>query len=423
MQFIDKATIHIKAGSGGDGCAAFHREKYVMKGGPSGGDGGRGGNIVFVADPQQSTLLDFKRYRHFRAQDGEPGRAELQSGKDGEDLIIKVPVGTIVRDTETGSIVADMSEPGKSRVVLYGGRGGKGNARFATATKQAPRFAQNGIKTEERTVELELKTIADVGIIGLPSVGKSTILSVLTSAKPKIAAYHFTTLTPNLGVATRYDRSFVMADIPGLIEGAAEGAGLGHDFLRHIERTRILVHVLDASGSEMRDPLDDYEKINAELSKFSDALAALPQIVACNKMDIPGAKENLSRIRETLEPQGIPVFAVSAATVEGFGSMLDCIIKELDALPPVRVYDETELLVGAQYEKGFTVHRDDTGAFVVEGGDVERILDTTDPEDDVSMRRFQQLLIRTGIIQALREMGAKDGDTIRLGEWEFDFTD
>ena len=423
MQFIDKAAIHIKAGNGGDGCAAFHREKYVMKGGPSGGDGGRGGNIVFAADPQQSTLLDFKRYRHFRAQDGEPGKAELQAGKDGEDLVIKVPVGTIVRDVETGSIVADMSEPGKTRVVLYGGRGGKGNARYATATKQAPRFAQNGIKTEERLVELELKTIADVGIIGLPSVGKSTILSVLTSARPKIAAYHFTTLTPNLGVATRYDRSFVMADIPGLIEGAAEGAGLGHDFLRHIERTRILVHVLDASGSEMRDPLDDYEKINAELSKFSDALAGLPQIVACNTMDIPGAKEQFERIRGELEPQGIPVFAVSAATVDGFEPMLDCIVKMLDALPPVRVYDETDLAVGAQYEKGFTVRRDDAGAFVVEGGDVERILDTTDPDDDVSMRRFQQLLIKTGIISALREMGAQDGDTIRLGEWEFDFTD
>ena len=423
MQFIDKATIFIKAGNGGDGCAAFHREKYVMKGGPSGGNGGRGGNVVFVADPQQSTLLDFKRYRHFRAQDGEQGRAELQAGKNGEDMIVRVPVGTIVRDLETGSIVADMSEPGKTRVVLYGGRGGKGNARFATATKQAPRFAQNGIRTEERQVELELKTIADVGIIGLPSVGKSTILSVLTSAKPKIAAYHFTTLTPNLGVATRYDRSFVMADIPGLIEGAAEGAGLGHDFLRHIERTRILVHVLDASASEMRDPLDDYEKINAELGKFSDALAALPQIVACNKMDVPGAEAHFARIKAALEPQGVPVFAVSAATVDGFGPMLDCIVKKLDALPPVRVYDETELLTGAQYEKGFTVHRDDAGAFVVEGGDVERILDTTDPEDDVSMRRFQQLLIKTGIISALREMGAKDGDTIRLGEWEFDFTD
>ncbi len=423
MQFIDKATIFIKAGNGGDGCAAFHREKYVMKGGPSGGDGGRGGNLVFVADPQQSTLLDFKMHRHFRAQNGEPGRPELQAGANGADLVIKVPVGTVVRDVETGSIVADMSEAGKTRVVLYGGRGGKGNARFATATKQAPRFAQNGVKTEERTVELELKTIADVGIIGLPSVGKSTILSVLTAAKPKIAAYHFTTLTPNLGVATRHGRSFVMADIPGLIEGAAEGAGLGHDFLRHIERTRILVHVLDASGSEGRDPLDDYEKINAELQKFSDALASLPQIVVCNKMDIPGAEDGFERIKAALEPLELPVFAVSAATVQGFEPMLDCVLQLLATLPPVRVYDETDLVSEAQYEKGFTVRRDDAGAYVVEGGDVERILDTTDPEDDVSMRRFQQLLIKTGIISALREMGAKDGDTIRLGEWEFDFTD
>ena len=423
MQFIDKARIYIKAGNGGDGCASFHREKYVMKGGPSGGDGGRGGSVIFVADPQQSTLLDFKHHRHFRAQDGQPGKSELQAGANGEDLLIKVPVGTIVRDLETDSIVADLSEAGKQRVVLRGGRGGKGNARFATATKQAPRFAQNGIRTEEREVELELKTIADVGIIGLPSVGKSTILSVLTSARPKIAAYHFTTLTPNLGVATRYGRSFVLADIPGLIEGAAEGAGLGHDFLRHIERTRILVHVLDASGSELRDPLDDYQKINAELQKFSNALANLPQIVACNKMDIPGAETQYERIRAALEPQGVRTFAVSAATTAGFEPMLDCLVQMLDALPPVRVYDEAELELGAQYEKGFTVHRDDAGAFVVEGGDVDRILDTTDPEDDVSMRRFQQLLIKTGIISALREMGAKDGDTIRLGEWEFDFTD
>ena len=295
MQFIDKTDIYIKAGNGGDGCAAFHREKYVPKGGPSGGDGGKGGSVIFVADPQDTTLLAFKRAVHFRAENGENGRAELQHGKDGADLYIRVPVGTIVRDVETGSILADMSEPGKQRVVLRGGRGGKGNARFATPTHQSPRFAQNGIKTEERRVELELKTIADVGIIGFPSVGKSTILSVLTSAKPKIAAYHFTTLTPNLGVAERHGRSFVLADIPGLIEGAAEGAGLGHDFLRHIERTRILLHVIDASGSELRDPLEDYAKINAELAGFSDALASLPQIVCCNKMDLPEAEEKFER--------------------------------------------------------------------------------------------------------------------------------
>ncbi len=422
MQFIDKTDIYIKAGNGGDGCAAFHREKYVPKGGPSGGDGGKGGSVVFVADPQDTTLLAFKRAVHFRAENGENGRAELQHGKDGADLYIRVPVGTIVRDVETGSILADMSEPGKQRVVLRGGRGGKGNARFATPTHQSPRFAQNGIKTEERRVELELKTIADVGIIGFPSVGKSTILSVLTSAKPKIAAYHFTTLTPNLGVAERHGRSFVLADIPGLIEGAAEGAGLGHDFLRHIERTRILLHVIDASGSELRDPLEDYAKINAELAGFSDALASLPQIVCCNKMDLPEAEENLARIRTVLEPENIPVFGVSAATVQGFDAMLDCIISMLDTLPPVRVYDEAELTPQGA-DQGFTVRRDDDGSFIVEGGDVDRLLETTDPDDETSMRRFQQLLIKTGIIAALREMGAKDGDTIVLGEWDFTFTE
>ncbi len=422
MQFIDKTDIYIKAGNGGDGCAAFHREKYVPKGGPSGGDGGKGGSVIFVADPQDTTLLAFKRAVHFRAENGENGRAELQHGKDGADLYIRVPVGTIVRDVETGSILADMSEPGKQRVVLRGGRGGKGNARFATPTHQSPRFAQNGIKTEERRVELELKTIADVGIIGFPSVGKSTILSVLTSAKPKIAAYHFTTLTPNLGVAERHGRSFVLADIPGLIEGAAEGAGLGHDFLRHIERTRILLHVIDASGSELRDPLEDYAKINAELAGFSDALASLPQIVCCNKMDLPEAEENLARIRTVLEPENIPVFGVSAATVQGFDAMLDCIVSMLDTLPPVRVYDEAELTPQSA-DQGFTVRRDDDGSFIVEGGDVDRLLETTDPDDETSMRRFQQLLIKTGIIAALREMGAKDGDTIVLGEWDFTFTE
>ncbi len=423
MQFLDKTKIVIKAGNGGDGCAAFHREKFVSKGGPSGGDGGKGGNIIFVTDPQLSTLIDFKFQRHFRAPNGENGKAELQSGRDGENLVVRVPVGTIVRDVETGAILADMSELGREKVVLYGGRGGKGNARFATATRQAPAFAQNGQRTEDREVELELKTIADVGIIGLPSVGKSTILSVLTSAKPKIAAYHFTTLTPNLGVAERHGRTFVLADIPGLIEGAAEGAGLGHDFLRHIERTRILVHVLDISGSEGRDPLEDFYKINNELKKFSESLALLPQIVLANKMDLPESEANLERVRAALEAEGHTIFPVSAATVSGFSAMLDCIVQMLDILPPVTVYEEAELDLGPQYERGFTVRRDDGGAFVVEGGDVDKLLDTTDPDNDISMRRFQQHLIKNGIISALREMGCKEGDTIKMGDWEFDFVD
>ncbi|MDD3400099.1 MAG: GTPase ObgE [Eubacteriales bacterium] len=423
MQFLDKTKIVIKAGNGGDGCSAFHREKYINKGGPSGGDGGKGGNLVFVADPQLSTLLEFKYQRHYRAPNGENGKAELQTGRDGEDLFVHVPIGTIVRDVETGAILADMSEAGRKKVVLYGGRGGKGNARFATATRQSPEFAQNGQRNEDREVELELKTIADVGIIGLPSVGKSTILSVLTSAKPKIAAYHFTTLTPNLGVASRHGRTFVLADIPGLIEGAAEGAGLGHDFLRHIERTRILVHVLDISGSEGRDPLDDFYKINNELSKFSDTLASLPQIVLANKMDLPQSEDNLERLRAALEPQGCTIFPVSAATTQGFSAMLDCVVQMLDILPPVTIYEEAELDLGPQYERGFTIHRDDSGAYVVEGGDIDKLLDTTDPDSDVSMRRFQQHLIKGGVISALREMGCKEGDSIKLGDWEFDFVD
>ncbi|MEG1524316.1 MAG: GTPase ObgE [Clostridia bacterium] len=419
MQFVDKAHIIIKSGDGGDGCAAFHREKYVTRGGPSGGDGGRGGDLIFHADPRMSTLLDFRFQRHYRAQNGESGKAKMMSGYDGAPLMVHVPVGTIVRDLETGAVVADMDEPDKMRTVLHGGNGGRGNARYATPTHQAPRFAQPGQKTLEREVELELKSIADVGLIGLPSVGKSTILSVLTAAKPKIAAYHFTTLSPNLGVATRRGHSFVLADIPGLIEGAAGGAGLGHDFLRHIERTRMLVHVLDISGSEGRDPIDDYEKINLELAKFSDLLAAIPQIVAANKTDLPEAADYLSHFIERYPD--VPVFPVSAATAQGFDALLDRVVQVLDTLPPIKKFEEEELEKASAYAPGFKIAKNDSGVFVVTGGEVEKLLDTTDPNDDISMRRFQQMLIKNGIISALREMGAKDGDSIRLGEWEFDY--
>ncbi|MBQ7278560.1 MAG: GTPase ObgE [Clostridia bacterium] len=421
MDFLDKVRIVVKAGNGGDGCSHFHREKFVMKGGPSGGDGGNGGSVVFYADPRLNTLLPFRFQRFYRAENGGKGLIDMKRGKDGEDMLIHVPVGTVVKDRQTGAILADMSEPERKKTVLKGGHGGKGNARFATPTKQAPQFAQPGIKTEERELELELKTIADVGIIGLPSVGKSSILSVLTAARPKIAAYHFTTLTPNLGVAEHKGTSFVMADIPGLIEGAAEGAGLGHDFLRHIERTRLLIHVLDASGMEGRDPLEDFYKINSELIKFSPALGDLSQIVLANKMDIPEAQQNLPKIKAALEEEGYSVFPVSAATGEGFEEMLDMVIKLLDMLPPVLTFEETELDLGPRYEKGFTLKRADDGAFVLSGGDVDMLLDSTDPNNEVSMRRFQQLLIKTGMISALREAGCKEGDTIRLGEWEFDF--
>lgn len=421
MQFIDRARIVIKSGDGGDGCSAFHREKYVQRGGPSGGDGGNGGDVVLVADQSLSTLLEFKFQRFYRAPRGGDGRAELCRGSDGDNLLIKVPVGTVVRDVETGAVIADMNKVGKTRTLIRGGHGGKGNARFATSTRQAPRFAQQGQKTLDREIELELKTIADVGLIGMPNVGKSTLLAALTAARPKIANYHFTTLTPNLGVVQRYERSFVLADIPGLIEGAAEGAGLGHDFLRHIERTRMLVHVLDISGSEGRDPMEDYEAINAELTAYSEKLASLPQLVAANKMDIPGADENLEALRNALQPRGIEVYPISAAGLQGLETLLDAVVKLLASLPPVLEFEEEELEIKPQYEPGFEVTREDDGAFVVTGGDVERILDTTDPDDEESMRRFQMLLQKGGIIAALKDAGATDGSTVRMGEWEFDF--
>lgn len=420
MQFVDKARIVIKAGNGGNGCSSFHREKYVMHGGPDGGDGGRGGSVIFLADENMSTLLDFKFSRFFRAQNGENGRGNMQYGKRGEDLIIRVPVGTRVRDIESGKIIADMNKPGRERTVLRGGRGGKGNAKFATPTKQAPRYAQNGQKTREYEVELELMTIADIGLIGLPNVGKSTILSVITSAKPKIANYHFTTLTPNLGVVKRYDSSFVIADIPGLIEGASEGAGLGHDFLRHIERTKMLVHVLDISGSEGRDPIEDYKQIRMELSNYSEKLADLPQIVAANKMDITGSADYLEFLREELDGTGIEIFPVSSATTKGFEPLLDRIVEMLKELPSTREFDEEELNEAPQYEWGFDIAVDDN-VFIVTGGTVDYILDTTNAADEESMRRFQKFLDTEGIIKALREKGANEDSIVRMGEWEFDF--
>lgn len=424
MQFVDKAKIIIKAGDGGDGCASFHREKFVMRGGPDGGDGGRGGNVVFLADPNMSTLLDFRFARHYRAAGGENGRARMSSGKNGEDIVIHVPVGTLVRDVESGRIVADMNKPNRMRIVLHGGRGGRGNARFATPTRQSPRFAQPGQKTLEHEVELELKTIADVGLVGLPNVGKSTILSVLTSAKPKIANYHFTTLTPNLGVVKRYDRTFVLADIPGLIEGAAEGAGLGHDFLRHVERTRMLVHVVDISGCEGRDPMEDYLSIRSELRQYSERLAELPQLVAANKMDLTGAEDNLELFREELAEDGsnVQVFPVSAATASGFDALLDAIVKTLATLPPAYEFEEEDMAETHRYEPGFSIERDGD-VFVVTGGSVEYLLDTTYAEDEGSMRRFQQFLIKEGIIDALRAAGATEESTVRMGEWEFDFVE
>ena len=420
MQFVDKARIIIKAGDGGDGCASFHREKFISHGGPDGGDGGRGGNVVFLADANMSTLLDFKFARFYRAANGENGRNNMQYGKRGEDLIIKVPLGTRVRDVDSGKIIADMSEAGREKIVLHGGRGGKGNVKFATATRQTPRYAQNGQKTKEYEVELELMTIADVGLIGLPNVGKSTILSVISGAKPKIANYHFTTLTPNLGVVKRFDSSFVVADIPGLIEGASEGAGLGHDFLRHIERTRLLVHVLDISGSENRNPTEDYFQIRKELENYSQKLANLPEIIAANKTDLPDSEENLEALRKALAGKNIEIFPVSAATGKGFEPLLNRLVTFLKQLPPTRVFVEEEIAELPQYERGFEIEKDGD-VFVVTGGTVDYILDTTDADDEESMRRFQKFLDTEGIVEELRKRGATEKSVIRMGEWEFDF--
>ncbi|OQB24097.1 MAG: GTPase ObgE [Firmicutes bacterium ADurb.Bin182] len=422
MQFIDKARIFIKAGNGGDGHASFRREKYIAKGGPDGGDGGKGGDVVFVADEGKNTLLDFKYMRHYRAKNGENGKAQLQTGKNGEDMIIKVPVGTLVKEVSSGRVIADINKPGKQKIILHGGRGGKGNARFATPTRQAPRFFQPGQKTAEYEVELELKVIADAGLIGLPNAGKSSILSVLTSARPKIADYHFTTLSPNLGVMERYNRTFVLADIPGLIEGASEGAGLGHDFLRHIERTKMLVHVVDVSGSEGRDPVQDFIKINEELVRYSRRLSELPQIVAANKMDIAGAGEKYERLKGALEETGVKVFPVSAAAAAGFDALSAEIVKILDTIPENYEFLEEEFEERPEYEDGFKIDMDD-GVYVVSGGTIDRILNTTYADDEESMRRFQKLLIAEGVIAALKEKGAADGSTVRMGNWEFEFMD
>lgn len=418
--FMDSVKITVKPGNGGDGAIGFHREKYVPRGGPNGGDGGKGGDIVFRADEGANTLIDFRYTRKFKAQNGAKGEAGNKTGASAPALIIDVPVGTVIKDAKTGNVLLDMFEPGQERVLCQGARGGKGNARFATPTRQSPRFATPGKRTEEIEIVLELKTIADVGLIGMPNVGKSTILSVLTAAKPKIANYHFTTLSPNLGVVTQDESSFVLADIPGLIEGASEGAGLGHHFLRHIERTRLLLHVVDASGIEGRDPIEDFDTINAELSQYSKKLAALPQIIVANKTDLPDAEENIERLRKHVEGKNVQIFGVSAVTVSGFNPLLRLVVKTLADLPPVHRFIE-EGFVPEEIER-FTVLLEDD-AYIVEGPFIDSLLWKTNAQDEDSLRHFQQMLQKEGVIDALRAKGAQEGDTVILGEWEFDFVD
>jgi GTP-binding protein len=418
--FIDKAEISIKAGDGGDGAVSFHREKFVMAGGPDGGDGGDGGDVIFVADRNVNTLIDFKFKRGFSAGNGERGRLNNMSGKSGADVIIKVPTGTVVRDKENGKIVADLFYDGEKKVILKGGRGGKGNARFAKPTRQAPGFSQRGVKTPEIRVVLELKTIADAGLVGFPNVGKSTLLSVLTNAKPKIANYHFTTLSPNIGAVKMYDDSFIIADIPGLIEGAKDGAGLGHNFLRHIERVRLIVHIVDISGSEGRDPYEDFEIINRELAGYSEILAEKPQLVAANKSDIPTDEKVFKRFKKKV---GTTVVRISAAAHTGLSELLDEIYGRLKELPPPAPISADEYSYDEEDGDAFEILKVGEGVFEATGGLVKRIGRNVSFDDDESFRYFQRILREKGVIDVLYREGAKDGDTVILGDIEFEFVD
>lgn len=421
--FVDKATITVRAGDGGGGAVAFHREKYVAAGGPDGGDGGRGGSIVFVADDNMSTLMDFRYKRKFTAPNGMPGQGKRCSGKDGESIFLRVPRGTLLRDADTGAVMHDMSS-GEDFVACRGGRGGWGNKHFATPTRQVPRFAKPGLPGETHTITLELKLLADVGLVGFPNVGKSSLLSVVSNAHPKIANYHFTTLFPNLGVVYVDEGvSFVLADIPGVIEGASEGAGLGHDFLRHIDRCRLLIHLVDVSGSEGRDPVEDLDKINGELVKYSPELAARPQIIAANKCDLLGDdRENLERLRARAEQLGCRFFELSAATGAGTRELMRACAGELAHLPPVRVYEAD--YVAPEPARGtaedVTIeHSGDT--WFVEGDWLARLTARINFSDYESRIYFDRALREAGIFDRMEAMGVEDGDTVSIYDIEFEY--
>lgn len=421
--FIDIAKINLKAGKGGDGAVAFRREKYEPSGGPFGGDGGNGGNIVLYADEGIRTLMDFRYRPHYKAENGENGRTKKQFGKKGEDLILKVPVGTLIKDADTEQVIIDMKSHGQTFIIAKGGRGGRGNAKFATATRQAPRFAEPGTKGEERWVILELKLIADVGLVGFPNVGKSTILSILSEAKPKIANYHFTTLKPNLGVVfVESGKSFVMADIPGLIEGAHEGVGLGHDFLRHVERTRILVHVLDASGLEGRNPIEDFYKINEELVKYNPKLSEKPQIIVANKMDISESKEWINKIKDELEPKDYKVYPISAATTAGIDELKYGIWEVLSKIDvKYETFDEEiNITLEKPKEESIIVKKED-GKYIVEGSFIERLLASTNFESMDSLRYFQNVMRQKGIVDELEDLGITENDSVFICGYEFEY--
>lgn len=420
--FVDKAKIKLKAGNGGNGKVSFRREKYVPNGGPDGGDGGDGGNVVFEADERVNTLMDFRYKDHYKAEDGEDGGKKNKTGKSSPDLVIPVPVGTLIFEAKSGKVMADLSKKGDRALIARGGKGGRGNQHFATPTRQAPTFAKMGTKGEEYVVILELKLIADVGLIGFPNVGKSTLLSKTTNANAKIANYHFTTLSPNLGVCRAFPgKDFVIADIPGLIEGAGEGAGLGLEFLRHIERTRLLVHLVDLSGIEGRDPLNDFRVINDELRGYSEKLSEKRQIVAASKMDMVQDFEAAERFVETLVAQGFEVFKISGVTGEGVRELLARIVTLLDEIKSEPIFEEYDVFRPEPEQEREIRYFKDGEVFCAEGDKLERLLFSANLEDVESIRHFQNSLRRIGVFDMLREMGVEDGDTVRIMNYEFEF--
>lgn len=423
MKFIDRVKIYVQAGTGGNGTVAFRREAHVPKGGPSGGDGGRGGSVIFVATNSLSTLLDLRYYREYKAQNGEKGHAKKMHGADADDLVIRVPVGTCVYDDDTGNIIADLTKDGQRAVIAKGGRGGRGNARFASSRNPAPKICENGEPGEKFNLRVELKLLADVGLVGFPSVGKSTLLSVVSKARPQIADYHFTTIVPNLGVVQVKDgRSFVMADLPGLIEGASQGKGLGHQFLRHIERCRVIVHIIDMSGSEGRDPYEDYVTINKELGEYEYRLLERPQIIVANKMDGDEAEENLKKFKEKLGDQ--KVFPIIAPIHEGIDAVLYAVADVLETAPDFFNQEEEQESVLYTYkeeEKPFTIHNKGNGVWEVTGKKVERLVQMASFTTDDGFQRFALQIRNMGIDDALREAGCEDGDTVRLYDFEFEF--
>lgn len=423
MKFIDRVKIYVQAGTGGNGTVAFRREAHVPKGGPSGGDGGRGGSVIFVATNSLSTLLDLRYYREYKAQNGEKGHAKKMHGADADDLVIRVPVGTCVYDDDTGNIIADLTKDGQRAVIAKGGRGGRGNARFASSRNPAPKICENGEPGEKFNLRVELKLLADVGLVGFPSVGKSTLLSVVSKARPQIADYHFTTIVPNLGVVQVKDgRSFVMADLPGLIEGASQGKGLGHQFLRHIERCRVIVHIIDMSGSEGRDPYEDYVTINKELGEYEYRLLERPQIIVANKMDGDEAEENLKKFKEKLGDQ--KVFPIIAPIHEGIDAVLYAVADALETAPDFFNQEEEQESVLYTYkedEKPFTIHNKGNGVWEVTGKKVERLVQMASFTTDDGFQRFALQIRNMGIDDALREAGCEDGDTVRLYNFEFEF--